>query len=218
MKLLFFLFLEMPSTTEMDIDFPRGGASTLTPLETRQVVEKAIAEFDANEAESTGSKGSKKRTRNKEKYEKAPKKPKTETVQLLTFKKLSVGMTLLGCVKEINDLDVVVSLPNQMTGFVPITEISSFLSAQIESAAQDSDEEDEVEADIPDLRRLFVVGQLLPCCIVALEDSRGSDNSKRRIELSLKAESVNSSLNGPDLSIGMASFQLTLDSHWLNIE
>lgn len=51
-------------------------------------------------------------------------------------KKLSTGMTLLGAIKEINDLDLCVSLPNQLTGFVSITEISSKLTEQVERAAE----------------------------------------------------------------------------------
>ena len=54
-----------------------------------------------------------------------------------TTKKLYVGMTLVGLIKEINDLDMSVSLPNQLTGFVSITDITSKMTELVEEAADE---------------------------------------------------------------------------------
>ena len=45
-------------------------------------------------------------------------------------------MTLLGCIKEINDLDLCISLPNQLTGFVSITEITRLITEKVEAIAE----------------------------------------------------------------------------------
>jgi rRNA biogenesis protein RRP5 len=45
-------------------------------------------------------------------------------------------MTLLGCIKEINDLDLCISLPNQLTGFVSITDITRLITEKVEAIAE----------------------------------------------------------------------------------
>jgi rRNA biogenesis protein RRP5 len=42
----------------------------------------------------------------------------------------------MGFIKEINDLDMSISLPNQLTGFVSITDITSKITQKIEKAAE----------------------------------------------------------------------------------
>ena len=67
-----------------------------------------------------------------------------QVIHSLTFKRLAVGMSVVGVVKQINELDLTVCLPNQLTGFVSITEISNRLTEKIQELANDSDEEDQV--------------------------------------------------------------------------
>lgn len=44
---------------------------------------------------------------------------------------LCEGMLLLGCIKEVSDYELVVSLPNGLTGFVPVTQISDTYSKML---------------------------------------------------------------------------------------
>ncbi|KAJ3219810.1 Protein RRP5, partial [Clydaea vesicula] len=191
-------------------DFPRGGAKTLTALEVRELREQAEKDFEAgiplDSDEELNTEHSKKRKRKSEKILKSNKKEKlflntkpNSIISTLTFKKLSVGMTLLGVVKEINDLDLVISLPNQLTGFVAITEISDFITEKVENAAKIEEEED-LEDSIPDLRELFEVGEYVVCAIINLENTTAA---KKRVELSLNPKIVNISLKAPDISAGM---------------
>lgn len=54
-------------------------------------------------------------------------------------------MRLLAAIKEIRPLELIVSLPHQLSGVIPITEISPALSQKLESAMEtDSDTEDDV--------------------------------------------------------------------------
>ena len=50
---------------------------------------------------------------------------------------LKVGTLLLGCVKEVNDFEIVVGLPSGLTGYLPVTNISEsynkILSDQLDS-------------------------------------------------------------------------------------
>lgn len=45
-------------------------------------------------------------------------------VFFLLSQALSEGMLLLGCIKEVTDYELAISLPNGLSGFVPVTQIS----------------------------------------------------------------------------------------------
>ncbi|KAJ3098421.1 hypothetical protein HDU97_004005 [Phlyctochytrium planicorne] len=116
----------------------------------------------------------------------------------LSFKRLKAGVKMLGVIREVNDLDAVVSLPNQLTGFISITEVSTKVTSLVEQAAAG---EDGSEEDIPSLTKLLYVGQLIPCTIVSLENDE--DSSKRRIELSIKPSFCNKGLKLDEVYAGM---------------
>lgn len=46
----------------------------------------------------------------------------------LFSQELCEGMLLLGCIKEVTVFELVISLPNGLTGFVPVTQISDAYS------------------------------------------------------------------------------------------
>ncbi|KAJ1569857.1 Protein RRP5 [Nowakowskiella sp. JEL0078] len=114
-------------------------------------------------------------------------------------------MSILGAVKQINELEIVLSLPNQLTGTVSITEISESLTSIVQEVAKDDDDVNN-EAELPDLNEYFLIGQLVPCVIISIEDpSDASTNvTKRRIELSAKPDLVNKSLSVSDLIVGIS--------------
>jgi rRNA biogenesis protein RRP5 len=127
--------------------------------------------------------------------------------------RLNVGMTMLGCISKINDLNLVVSLPHQLVGSVAITEISEPITKAVEAVAQ-AEEEDE-EGVLPDLANLFKVGQWVRCCIIQLSGSDEQQGvsldkrskTKKRIDLSLKPEIVNNGVIVNDLAKGMVCNQ-----------
>lgn len=57
-------------------------------------------------------------------------------------------MVLLGVIREINELDLVISLPDQLTGYVSITEISRQVTAAVENATASLEEQDTSENDL----------------------------------------------------------------------
>jgi rRNA biogenesis protein RRP5 len=54
----------------------------------------------------------------------------------------------MGFIKEINDLDMSISLPNQLTGFVSITEITSKITQRVEEVAALESYSDNVENQV----------------------------------------------------------------------
>ena len=63
-------------------------------------------------------------------------------------------------VLAVNPYTLVVSLPNQLLGHLPITQVSTQFTSLLEAADGSSDEDDEESpsSDIPDLRDMFEVG------------------------------------------------------------
>ncbi|KAJ2248947.1 rRNA biogenesis protein rrp5, partial [Coemansia sp. RSA 455] len=123
-------------------DFPRGGSNGLTPLEFREVARQAERDVLFSDGVTGGSAGKKKRRVADDGSEKkTPKKTKKKAadnagestsadvddgslldddrlcpVQVLSFKRLTKGALVLGCISAIRDLELLVSLPNGLVG------------------------------------------------------------------------------------------------------
>lgn len=68
-------------------------------------------------------------------------------ISALKFKQISKGMTLMCAIKEIYDLELIVSLPNNLTGSVPITHISSEIKELVEKIASEDAKSDSSDTD-----------------------------------------------------------------------
>ena len=135
-------------------------------------------------------------------------------------------MKIFAQIVSVEPLALVVSLPNQLYGHVPITQITSEFTSALESMDADdelpSDEEVEgVDAGtsrVPDLFDLFQPGQYIRCVVVATQATgatktaagagRARDDVEkvsRRVELSLIPEQVNQGVVKTDLKSGFVS-------------
>ncbi|KAG1466863.1 hypothetical protein G6F56_004609 [Rhizopus delemar] len=187
-------------------NFVRGGASTLTPLEHREISNQAAKDlFETSKSKSTdGEPAKKKKKPNKTKVVTKTEKPKSDKahIEQLTFKKLTVGTSLLGCISRINELELFVSLPHQLVGVIPITEISDHFSEIIQQiAANDDGDSDDEDSGMPELNNVFRVGQWIRCKITQLPEFE--EKSKKPIELSLKPKVVNEDMVSVDVTPGV---------------
>ncbi|KAG0648782.1 U3 small nucleolar RNA-associated rrp5 [Hyphodiscus hymeniophilus] len=197
---------------EEEIAFPRGGASVLTPLEHKQIQIEATRDVlfeqqgGKSKPDTEGEDGGVVRKAKKTKTKKGKKEigetePTEDSIAIegLSYKRIVPGSLVLGQVSQINAHDVALSLPNNLTGYVPITSISEKISQKIEAlaAAEDNEQEDEETEDI-DLKKMFSVGQYLRAYVVSTSDDQESTlgaKSKRRIELSLRPQQSNNELS-----------------------
>ncbi|EGU12983.1 U3 snoRNP-associated protein Rrp5 [Rhodotorula toruloides ATCC 204091] len=223
-----------------EIDFPRGGGTGLTQREVReaQLEGEAEAMDDGNdedrerqkETEVIKDKGKAKR-RKLERALNGEVKAKNQIpkdafrVEHLNYKRLIPGTKVLCQVVQVRPLEVTVSLPNQLLGHIPITNISSEFTARLEKAGEEdsdeeeeeeSDEEDELAADkgLPGLPALFHTGQYLIAVVTStavsdptkpkLAGREGDETvrSSRRVELSVEPEKVNEGIAKGDLKRG----------------
>ncbi|BFZ55342.1 rRNA bioproteinsis protein rrp5 [Savitreella phatthalungensis] len=187
--------------------FPRGGGSSLTPLEYKEATQEARREAFLDDGEdedvddndiSRGSTGAIATKSNKSKKRKSGgtgKKPVDGTVQHaagLSYKRATQGTQVLGQISAVNNDDLVIALPNNLLGFVSLVEVSDELAKLVEGV-DDSDNDDDMDLpDLPKLTTLFAPGQYLRTSVIASTPQQGKDASKKnRIDLTLKPSVVN---------------------------
>lgn len=208
-----------PKLRSSEVSFPRGGGSALTPLEYKQISNKATEDVLFEQALS-------KRQRDDESLKKKSKKAKKqkvkksadpgdvaeeEVVQIeqLSFQTLLPGSTVLGQVAAITKTHLTLTLSGNVQAQVPITAISEEVSSMLEKyerAMESSDEEEEdgegvttggsFKPELPKLAELFRVGQWLRGVVAPRDDK------KRYIELSIEPSLVNASMEEDDFVYG----------------
>lgn len=210
-----------------EVDFPRGGGSSLTAFETKQIRAEGQREADA---EAQGDK--KKKRQLSERHAKKLKKNEKEAaraearaerdkdtirVEELSYKRLVAGTMVLGRVHTILPLHLVLSLPNNLLGHVPITEVSTTLTtalnAEMDSDAEDKEEDEDEEKSAPELVDIFTPGQYVAAKVLNLFPTASqnfiaqypvSETTKlaARVELTLVPEKLNSEVAKADLAAG----------------
>ncbi|KAI9444728.1 nucleic acid-binding protein [Lactarius indigo] len=215
------------------IDFPRGGGTTYTPHEVKTIRAEAI-----KEAEGLFKKTKKTRRKSDVKgkgkaVDDGEKKANSIRIEHLNYKRIAVGMKILAQIVSIEPLALVVSLPNQLYGYVPITQITSEFTSALESMDADDElpSDEEVEgvgartSRVLDLFDLFRPGQYLRCVVIAAgatKTATGSgrarddvEKASRRVELSLVPEHVNQGVVKTDLKSGftMSASVKSIEDH-----
>jgi rRNA biogenesis protein RRP5 len=109
---------------------------------------------------------------------------------------------VLGRITDISHQDIVLALPNNLVGYVPLTAVSDKLNERLEKLLkeEDADKEDgsggggdgdgdgEDFEDV-DLKDMFSVGQYVRACITATNDD--SARARKRLEMSIDPKLVN---------------------------
>ncbi|NXF82226.1 RRP5 protein, partial [Sclerurus mexicanus] len=105
-------------------------------------------------------------------------------------------MLLLGCIKEVSDYELVISLPNGLSGFVPITQISDAYSKLLSKQVAQG----ELPEGLNSLSDMYSPGTLVRCIVASIEKG---DDGRRSIKLSIDPKKVNKGLNASALTTGM---------------
>ncbi|GMF10301.1 unnamed protein product [Phytophthora lilii] len=125
------------------------------------------------------------------KADKAADEPTAAKAALLSFKTLRKGMLLLGCVRQVTDgQDLLLSLPNKLSGTVALAECSD----EFHAPATAGDE------PRPQLSQLFSVGQFVPCVVLATSKA----DKHKQIHLSLRTSLLHTELSPASLVKGAA--------------
>lgn len=117
------------------------------------------------------------------------------------------GTMVLGQVSSISAHDIGLSLPNNLTGYVPLTAVSKRLEEKIENLlnedenAEEDDDDDDDDEDSIDLSDYFYLGQYLRAYVVSVGNNAAdaSSKSRKRIELTVDPRQANFGLLKSDL-------------------
>ncbi|NXU73502.1 RRP5 protein, partial [Oreotrochilus melanogaster] len=117
-------------------------------------------------------------------------------------------MLLLGCIKEVSDYELVISLPNGLLGFVPATQISDAYSKMLSKQVAQG----ELLEDLNLLPDMYFPGTLVRCVVTSVEKSA---DGRRSVKLSIDPKKVNKGLNTSALASGMllSGFVSSVEDH-----
>lgn len=99
-------------------------------------------------------------------------------------------MLILCAIKEVQQYRLLMSLPFNMTGSVNIGDVSDPLSGLI-NTGDEGEEFDEKK--VPDLSKMYRIGQLLSCYVLKVNDS------KKQVQLSINPKLINNQLTTKNL-------------------
>ncbi|XP_025848901.1 protein RRP5 homolog [Vulpes vulpes] len=185
----------------MEESFPRGGTRKTHKLEKafQQSVEQDNLFDISTEEESTKRKKSQKgpaKTKKLKIEKRESSKSVRDKFEVLSVESLREGIRILGCVKEVHELELVISLPNGLQGFVQATEICDAYTEQLnEQVAQE-----EPLKDLVCLSELFSPGMLVRCVVSSVGIT---ERGKKSVKLSLNPKNVNEVLSAEALKPGM---------------
>ncbi|XP_057386642.1 protein RRP5 homolog isoform X2 [Balaenoptera acutorostrata] len=187
----------------MEESFPRGGTRKTHKSEKEKAFHQSFEQdnlFDiSTEEESTKRKKIQKepaKTKKLKVEKRESSKFVREKFEILSVESLCEGMRILGCVKEVNELELVISLPNDLQGCVQVTEICDAYTEKLnEQVAQE-----EPLQDLVSLPELFSPGMLVRCVVSSLDITK---RGKKNVKLSLNPRNVNKVLSAEALKPGM---------------
>ncbi|XP_045137671.1 protein RRP5 homolog [Portunus trituberculatus] len=144
-----------------------------------------------------GSKKKKKQGGRKGDWKKSRKDghPSSIDAEPLTYKTLTVGQVLLGCIAEVLDYELVVSLPHKLVGSVSLAHISRPYTTLISKLKDDEEDDEEVHA----LQDLYQPGQYVVTSVVSIEKI----NSLTKVSLTLMPNEVNFGISASSLATGL---------------
>ncbi|KAG0718910.1 Protein RRP5 [Chionoecetes opilio] len=149
-----------------------------------------------------GKKKGKKQTGDKTiKVKKAKKEDRLSSldVEPLTYKSLAVGQVVLGCICEVRDYGLVVSLPHKLMGSVSLAHISRPYTALLSKLKDDDDNEEDEDEAIHALQELYTCGQYVVASVVAV----AKENNMTKVSLTLMPNEVNFGIPAPSLAPGL---------------
>lgn len=116
--------------------------------------------------------------------------------------RLVPGSLVLGKICQINRYDIALALPNNLTGYIPLTSISDKFTEVVEAIAQDEAGEEKDETTQLDLQSLFSIGQYLRAYVIStIDETLSGRMGRRHIELSIDPSKVNSGLKKADIVV-----------------
>ncbi|KAL9616884.1 MAG: hypothetical protein Q9160_008273 [Pyrenula sp. 1 TL-2023] len=210
--------------------FPRGGGSVLTPIERKQIQAQAAKDalFELNDQDEVDDASvllddlgkdeeidKNRRTPSKKLGKKSLRNGHTKgkleghglRIEGLTYKRITSGSVILGQIEDVSPKEITFALPNNLTGYAPLTAVSGQFTERLENVlARADDSTSDVtstdDGDI-DLKNYFLKGQFLRTYVTSTtaEFADGGKPNKKRLELSIEPSLCNTGMTFSDLIV-----------------
>ncbi|KAK2985370.1 hypothetical protein RJ640_029327 [Escallonia rubra] len=200
----------IPPQLENDIpDFPRGGGRALSREEFDEVRAEVDAEFDLEEREANRRRKTGQNRNSAAEDELGSLFGDGITGKLprfankITLKNMSPGMKLWGVIAEVNEKDIVVSLPGGIRGLVRASEAVDQFSNDVIG---------DVESTF--LSSMYQVGQLVSCIVLQLDDDK-KEKGKRKLWLSMRLSLLHKGFSVDVIQEGMvlSAYVKSIEDH-----
>lgn len=181
--------------------FPRGGGTALTPLELKEIHNEAARDVLFETQAAPLKKRPAKALPAKKKAKKAAAEADEDeamAVEHLWPRNLVPGTPVLGQVAQITRLELALAIGDNLIGYVPITQISPQVTAAVEAYEQEGGEDDE-DARLPELTKLFKVGQWV-MARVTTNTITDKSAAKKTLEMTIEPEAVNQGIEPVDVA------------------
>ncbi|XP_033098849.1 protein RRP5 homolog [Anneissia japonica] len=212
----------------MEEDFPRGKVKKksvkseapehVKPVHHKQSDSKDVLFKDAKLGPEKKKKARKRKSEKKVEDEVSKKQHREDEdssallstkdiIKHLSIRTLTDETLLLGAVREIHDIELVISLPNNLHGYVQITDINDKYTERIreeqqketkEVESEDDDNNDE-QQELPTLHEAFSIGDIVICRVKELVMVKGHS----RILLTLNPADITTHLSADNLKESM---------------
>ncbi|KAL3864691.1 hypothetical protein ACJMK2_006352 [Sinanodonta woodiana] len=203
----------------MEETFPRGGSVKKSAAQHPNEDEDDLFKVTGEAADKGKKRKHKQVEKKKVKKQKvrAPDILQGHDIEPLSFKALHPGMLCLGCLKEVRQYELIVGLPNGLTGTVAITNISDTYTQALRNYASKADTAAEQE-DVYGLHDLFKVGMLMLCKVLESDSDQGGKKKKTR--LTINPKDVHKNLSVKSIRSGMALFGVisSVEDHGYTID
>ncbi|VEU22446.1 DEKNAAC103561 [Brettanomyces naardenensis] len=135
-------------TRSAEMAFPRGGESELTPLEIKEVTNQAKSDVLFEQKSHSSARSRKRAKRSKSGITVDEKESEeNETVDSVSFRLLQPGSFVLGKIAKVSKVELVLSLADNLDGYIPITNVSDELTEQLEEYEEQHEDEEEEDDD-----------------------------------------------------------------------
>ncbi|KAJ6635683.1 Protein RRP5 like [Pseudolycoriella hygida] len=181
----------------VETSFPRGGVSK--PVKESAPIENANIEFGAATFKRKKEKPNKKQRtekRKKDNEERHTEQIEANSAELLSYRTVTEGMTIMGCVSKIETTYLEISLPGRLTGQVNVKNISASYVNILNQMLNDIDNVEGYKS----LEEMFTLGQIVCVRVMNVKSSRSGAFG---ISLSMIPAEIQSEFHHKNVGKGM---------------
>ncbi|KAG4070671.1 hypothetical protein HA402_013591 [Bradysia odoriphaga] len=182
----------------VETSFPRGGVSK--PVTESVSITTPNIEFGAATFKRKKEKLNKKQRTEKRKHENEERRTEqieANSAELLSFRTVTEGMIVMGCVTKIETTYLQISLPGRLTGQVNVKNISKSYVNILNQMLNDVDNAEGYKS----LEEMFSLGQIV--CVRVTDVRQGSGNNGFGVSLSMNPADIQSEFHHKKIHKGM---------------